>query len=98
MTAVEFQKLAPGLPSEPGIYRYYDDEKLLYVGKAKNIRKRVSSYFIKTLSSYKTHELVRRIVRIEFTVVNSEQDARIRINDRRYKIIFISLVDWCNVG
>jgi excinuclease ABC subunit C len=48
---------------------------LIYVGKAKNIRKRVSSYFSKTFTSYKTHELVQRIVRIEFTIVDSEQDA-----------------------
>ncbi len=47
----------------------------MYVGKAKNIRKRVSSYFNKTLGNYKTHELVKRIHRIEFTIVNSEQDA-----------------------
>jgi excinuclease ABC subunit C len=45
------------------------------VGKAKNIRKRVSSYFNKTLASYKTYELVKRITKIEFTIVNSEQDA-----------------------
>jgi excinuclease ABC subunit C len=48
---------------------------LLYVGKAKNLKKRVSSYFIKTFTSYKTHELVQRIHHIEFTIVNSEQDA-----------------------
>ena len=45
------------------------------MGKAKNLRKRVSSYFNKTLSNYKTYELVRRIHTIEFTIVNSEQDA-----------------------
>ena len=61
---------------EPGIYKYFDSKKeLLYVGKAKNLRKRVSSYFNKTLSNYKTYELVRRIHSIEFTLVNSEQDA-----------------------
>ena len=47
----------------------------LYVGKAKNLRKRVSSYFTKTFTNYKTHELVQRIKHIEFTIVNSEQDA-----------------------
>ena len=76
MTQEEFQQISATLPSLPGIYKYYDAlEHLLYVGKAKNIRKRVSSYFNKTASSYKTHELVRRIRKIEFTIVNSEQDA-----------------------
>ena len=76
MTSIEFQKIALSIPSSPGIYKYYDDKKiLLYVGKAKNIRKRVSSYFNKTFNNYKTHELVQRINHIEFTLVNSEQDA-----------------------
>jgi excinuclease ABC subunit C len=76
MTEVELKKVLPGIPAQPGIYKYYDaDKKLLYVGKAKHLRKRVSSYFTKTLQSYKTQELVRRINSIEFTVVNSEQDA-----------------------
>jgi excinuclease ABC subunit C len=76
MTEVELKKILPGIPAQPGIYKYYDaDKKLLYVGKAKHLRKRVSSYFTKTLQSYKTQELVRRIHSIEFTVVNSEQDA-----------------------
>ena len=76
MTSTEFQQIAPTLPALPGIYKYYDiNGTLLYVGKAKNIRKRVSSYFNKTLGSYKTHELVKRIRKIEFTIVNSEQDA-----------------------
>ena len=76
MTEVELKKVLPGIPAQPGIYKYYDaDKKLLYVGKAKHLRKRVSSYFTKTLQTYKTQELVRRIHSIEFTVVNSEQDA-----------------------
>ena len=71
-----FQRIAIDIPTEPGIYKYFDSRKeLLYVGKAKNLRKRVSSYFNKTLSNYKTYELVRRIHTIEFTIVNSEQDA-----------------------
>lgn len=76
MTQKEFQEISNGLPQEPGIYKYYDaGGQLLYVGKAKNIRKRVSSYFNKTVASYKTHELVKRIKRIEFTIVHTEQDA-----------------------
>lgn len=76
MTAAEFQHIASSIPTEPGIYKYFDTGNvLLYVGKAKNLRKRVSSYFSKTFTSYKTHELVQRIARIEFTIVNSEQDA-----------------------
>ncbi len=76
MTAAEFQLIAATIPAQPGIYKYYDTEdQLLYVGKAKHLRKRVSSYFSKTFTTYKTHELVQRIARIEFTIVGSEQDA-----------------------
>lgn len=76
MTQEEFQNLMHTIPSQPGIYKYYDEKnQLLYVGKAKNIRKRVGSYFSKTFSGYRIHELVRRIRRIEFTIVDSEQDA-----------------------
>ena len=76
MTSQEFSHIAPTLPVDPGIYKYFDSlDELLYVGKAKNLRKRVSSYFTKTFTSYKTHELVQRIKRIEFTIVPSEQDA-----------------------
>jgi excinuclease ABC subunit C len=76
MIQSEFQQISHKIPSEPGIYKYYDaKDELLYVGKAKNLRKRVSSYFTKTFTTYKTHELVQRIKRVEFTIVNSEQDA-----------------------
>src|SRR6201991_3417449 len=76
MTAEQFSQIAHTIPVNPRIYKYFDDkEELVYVGKAKNLRKRVSSYFTKTFTSFKTHELVQRIVRIEFTIVNSEQDA-----------------------
>jgi excinuclease ABC subunit C len=71
-----FQEIVQTIPQEPGIYKYFGAGKeLLYVGKAKNLRKRVSSYFNKTFSNYKTYELVKRIQSIEFTLVNSEQDA-----------------------
>ncbi len=76
MTQQEFAAIVSSIPLQPGIYKYYDaDNGLLYVGKAKSLRKRVSSYFSKTYTNYKTHELVLRIQKIEFTIVNSEQDA-----------------------
>lgn len=76
MTAQQFQQIAHTIPHQPGIYKYFDGDKiLLYVGKAKDLRKRVSSYFSKTFTTYKTHELVQRIHHIEFTIVGSEQDA-----------------------
>ncbi|WP_332732885.1 excinuclease ABC subunit UvrC [Flavihumibacter sp.] len=76
MTSANFQHIAHTIPQAPGIYKYFDaGSNLLYVGKAKNLRKRVSSYFTKTFTSYKTHELVQRIDHIEFTIVDSEQDA-----------------------
>lgn len=97
MTSEEFQHIVSGIPQQPGIYKYYDAaDSLVYVGKAKNIRKRVSSYFIKNLTNYKTHELVRRIRRIEFTIVNSEQDAFLLENSliKQFQPIFnINLKD-----
>ncbi len=97
MTAEEFQHIAATLPTLPGIYKYYDvNANLLYVGKAKNIRKRVSSYFTKSHASYKTHELVKRITKIEFTIVNSEQDAFLLENSliKQYQPLFnINLKD-----
>ena len=76
MIAPEFQNIASTIPHAPGIYKYFDAaDELLYVGKAKSLRKRISSYFSKTFTSYKTHELVQRIHHIEFTIVDSEQDA-----------------------
>jgi excinuclease ABC subunit C len=76
MTANEFLQIAHTVPRQPGIYKYFDAEnELLYVGKAKDLRKRISSYFTKTFTGYKTYELVSRIKKMEFTIVNSEQDA-----------------------
>jgi excinuclease ABC subunit C len=76
MTPVQFSHLAPSLPDQPGIYKYFDTKgQLIYVGKAKHIRKRVSSYFTKQVVNQKTQELVKRIEKIEFTIVDSEADA-----------------------
>lgn len=76
MTSAAFQEIVHTIPVYPGIYKYFNsNNELLYVGKAKNLKKRVSSYFNKNLANYKTHELVQRIDHIEFTIVDSEQDA-----------------------
>lgn len=76
MTQKEFSEIAHTIPTLPGIYKYYNaDNTLLYVGKAKHLRKRVSSYFNKMKTSYKTAELVTRIHKIEFTIVDTEQEA-----------------------
>src|SRR5258708_9068418 len=76
MTPEEYKNISSGIPGSPGVYKYFDiGNNLIYVGKAKNLRKRVTSYFIKTFTSYKTYELVQRVTKIEFTIVNSEQDA-----------------------
>ena len=77
-----FKKIQASLPQEPGIYQYFDEKgKLLYVGKAKNIRNRVSSYFNTNQHSLKTIELVQKIQDIQFTIVNSEHDAFILENE-----------------
>ncbi|PQJ08720.1 excinuclease ABC subunit C [Flavipsychrobacter stenotrophus] len=76
MTKQEFSALMQTIPHQPGCYKYYDLEKtLLYVGKAKDLRKRVSSYFNKTVDNYKTRKLVSLIHSIDFTVTDSEHDA-----------------------
>ncbi|MES2702396.1 MAG: excinuclease ABC subunit UvrC [Bacteroidota bacterium] len=76
MTKDDFSKLVQTIPHQPGCYKYYDEHnELLYVGKAKDLRKRVSSYFNKTVDNYKTRRLVTLINTIDFTVTNTEHDA-----------------------
>ena len=76
MTKEEFSKIAQSIPHQPGCYKYYDKHlELLYVGKAKDLRKRVSSYFNKNLDNFKTRKLVGLIHSLEFTVTDSEHDA-----------------------
>src|SRR5512138_3696140 len=71
------------LPNKPGVYQYYDDKnKIIYVGKAKDLKKRVSSYFTKINSvSGKVQMLVRKIADIRYIVVNTEQDALLLENN-----------------
>jgi excinuclease ABC subunit C len=70
------------LPDNPGVYQYYDKEgKILYVGKAKNLRKRVSSYFNKVHDTAKTNVLVKKIVTIKHIVVPTETDALLLENN-----------------
>ena len=70
------------LPDSPGVYQYYDkDGKILYVGKAKNLKKRVSSYFNKIHDTAKTNVLVKKIVTIKHIVVPTESDALLLENN-----------------
>lgn len=68
--------IVSNLPSKPGTYQYYDKENvIIYVGKAKNLKNRVASYFHKEADRFKTKVLVSKIYDITYTVVNSEEDA-----------------------
>ncbi|TYP99933.1 excinuclease ABC subunit C [Tenacibaculum adriaticum] len=70
------------LPNSPGVYQYFDKEDvIIYVGKAKNLKKRVSSYFTKNHENGKTRILVKKIVRIEHVVVDTETDALLLENN-----------------
>ena len=80
MTPLELQ--IQTLPDNPGVYQYYDkDDKILYVGKAKNLKKRVQSYFTKNHDNYKTSVLVKKIVSIKHIVVPTETDALLLENN-----------------
>ena len=70
------------LPNEPGVYQYFDkNEVIIYIGKAKNLKKRVSSYFSKTHDNGKTKVLVTKIVSIKHIVVETETDALLLENN-----------------
>ena len=95
MDSQRFEKTQYGqLPHDPGVYKFFDEEGIIYVGKAKNLRKRVASYFTKTSDiNRKTFRLVQEVRYIEITVVNSEFDALllenslIKENQPKYNIL-----------
>ncbi len=94
MTTKEFKEFSPSIPKDPGVYRFLDEENtILYVGKAKNLKNRLNSYFgEKKHQQYKTKALVRNAHHIEFTIVDSEHDALllentlIKKNQPRYNV------------
>lgn len=78
----EIQSVLLNLTTEAGVYRFYDKEDgLLYIGKAKNLKRRVSSYFNREHNSFKTTYMVRKIDRIEILVVETEMDALLLENN-----------------
>ncbi|MDC1034160.1 excinuclease ABC subunit UvrC [Flavobacteriaceae bacterium] len=77
----ELHLQAKSLPELPGVYQFYDDNKIIYIGKAKNLKKRVSSYFSKNHESKKTKLLVKSIRKIEKIIVDTEMDALLLENN-----------------
>ena len=82
------------MPDSPGVYQYFDkDGEIIYIGKAKNLKKRVSSYFNKVHDSARTNRLVRNIYDLKYIVVNSEEDAlnlenyMIKAHQPRYNVL-----------
>jgi len=77
MTTFDYKTALAKIPEQPGVYRYFDEEgTVIYVGKAKNLKNRVSSYFAKSNQhDRKTKRLVSQICNLEFTIVHTEFDA-----------------------
>ena len=80
------------IPESSGVYLMKKNNKVIYVGKAKNLKKRVSSYFNRVHESEKTNELVKNIEDIEFFLTNTEIDALLLENNliKKYSPLFIS--------
>ena len=94
MTLDEIKQILPTIPESPGCYKYYNAENtVIYVGKAKNLRRRVSSYFQKEHTDGKTRLLVRQIKRLEYLVVATEfealllENALIKEHQPKYNIL-----------
>ena len=88
MISDKIKSILKTIPTDPGVYRYYDEkDEIIYVGKAKNLKRRVSSYFNKQQHSGKVKVLVSRIADIKFTVVNNEMEALLLENNfiKQYK-------------
>ena len=87
------------LPTSPGIYKFLNKEgRIIYIGKAKNLKKRVQSYFSKNSSNFKTSVLVKAIRTIEHVIVDSETDALllennlIKSHQPKYNVLLLSLI------
>lgn len=87
------------MPTGPGVYMYFDSAgTVIYVGKAKNLKRRVSSYFNRTHDSLRTNLLVRAIADLKYIVVPTEQDAlnlessMIKEYQPRYNVLLLSLI------
>jgi len=73
---LNIKEIISNLPEQPGVYKYFDEkEEIIYVGKAKNLKKRVNSYFVKKHDNNKTNVLVSKIRNIQYTIVDTEFDA-----------------------
>lgn len=76
------QKFRDSIPENPGIYKYINaEDTILYIGKAKNLKKRVSSYFLKAERPYRIQRMLQQTERVEVTIVDSEQDALLLENN-----------------
>lgn len=76
MTSEEFKSYRDILPNQPGIYKYLsENEEIIYIGKAKDLKKRVSSHFTNNMHSNRIKRMVHFIKKFEFVIVDTEQDA-----------------------